>query len=192
MRVHRTDAELLDAIKSVDCARRGEMPSSRDLRAAGMNAIACLISRRGGFEQWAERAGLRLRDSCTKRGRAAELNSADWLAGLGFSVEKQTRKAPFDLLVDGRVRVNVKSGKHGSFEMPGGGKCEGHFFGIGKTWKHCDVFLLCAVADDGVVLSRHIVPSRYAQVATITLTPDGKYKEFRDAVHLIREAMKGS
>ncbi len=173
-----TDASIEEELRR----RAGElrrMPSANELRASGANDLACAISRRGGFSGWAEKMGLKQKSSDTHRGQKWERHEADFFRSLGYLVEEQTAKAPFDLLVNG-LRVDVKSSKltrHGFYQYGGIRNGEG-----------CDLFdLLCI---DGGVKARVLVPSSKANVAKICMMPAtldglGKYGAFVGAVHLL-------
>lgn len=160
----------------------GRMPSANELRASGANDLACAISRMGGFRAWATRLGLRQKDSDTHRGQKWERHEAEYFRSLGFEVEEQVTKAPFDLLVNGQ-RVDVKGSKltkHGFYQ-----------FGGIKRGQDCDFFdLLCI---DGGVKSRVVVPANKARVQKVCMMPStleglGKYGAFVGAVHLLRQS----
>lgn len=140
------------------------MPSRRELVEMGKEPLASTVTRLdGGFRGTAKRLGLSLKASCTAFGQDWESYTEAVLRNLGYEVERQTTKAPFDLLVSGKVRVNVKSARYHEY-----GPCKGFFFGIGTTWKRCDVFALVKV--DAPTPPILWVPSAQAQQQTITLT----------------------
>jgi hypothetical protein len=105
------DAHIAAKIHEVAAMHGGRMPSARELRAHGLNYIACIASRRykDGLRGWAERLGLRMKPSETLAGQDVEARASDHLVSLGLGVARQTCKAPFDLLVNGLCRVDVKS-----------------------------------------------------------------------------------
>lgn len=151
------------------------MPSTTELHALGLNALACKVSRtRGGFRGWASHLGLSLKDSNTTFGQAWEAHVAAFLRELDYRVEAQTTKAPFDLLVEGRCRVNVKAATYHAY-----GACRGYFFGIGDTWRNCDVLALVKVplAEEPSILW---VPAHEARQATITLTERHRFNHLTD------------
>ena len=103
-----------------------------------------------------------------------ELDAISFLEALGFHVERQTTKAPFDLLV-GEVRVDVKRARYSEY-----GATRGFIFQLHKVPPTCDVYLLCCVDGAGVVLDRYYVPASEAAVQTITITKCGKYEKYRN------------
>lgn len=156
------------------------MPSVNELKASGANDLACAIVRSGGFLKWSERLGLGRKSSETHRGQKWERHEADYFRSLGFTVEAQSARAPYDLLVNGH-RVDVKSSmltRHGWYQFGGIDRGAG-----------CDFFdLLCI---EGGVKARLIVPASMANVVKISMTPTtleglGKYAAFVGAVHLLR------
>lgn len=156
------------------------MPSPAEMG----NALKAVISRRGGVTKWAAMSSLSTRnESCTRRGWAAELLVASELADRGYDVERQRRaKAPFDLLVDGRIRINVKSATYHEY-----GVSKGYFFGIGDTWKRCDVFAFVAMHRDGSRTTYWAMADEVKQ-QTLTLTPS-HWVNSRSGAHGIGETV---
>lgn len=141
---HWNEAKVLAELRP-HVERLGRMPSMPELRLAGRNDLAIATIRWVGLARARQLLGVEEKDSCTARGRRWETYVEGVLESFGYSVTRQTTKSPFDLLVNGRVRVNVKSASSRAYKMKTSGTCSGHFFGIGHTWKHCDVFALVRV-----------------------------------------------
>lgn len=166
--------ELVESeIRAISAERfGGRMPSAPELIDAGFQSLASRISRtKGGYRGLALRLGLGIKDSETAFGHVWESFIVEKLQAHGRTAVRQTTRAPFDVLVDGRVRVNVKSARWHEY-----GPCKGFFFGISDTWKRCDVFALVKVAES----SQEIlwVPSCDAQQQTITLTGKHRFNAF--------------
>lgn len=148
------------------------MPSAPELRSLGLNALACRLSRDGGWVKWAKRLDLERRQSETVRGQAWEEYVADVLRSAGHQVQRQTTKAPYDLLVNSSVRINVKSARWSEY-----GACKGHFFGLGASWKKCDAFALVKV--DGSTTPQVLwVPSHELKQQTLTLTVRNQFNGY--------------
>lgn len=163
-----TDERLESEVRTIAAQFGNRMPSAPELQAMGNNSLANAISRQhGGYRAVAKRLGLPLKDSCTAFGQDWETYVDTVLKNMGYTSKRQTTRAPFDLLVSGKVRVNVKSARYHEY-----GPCKGFFFGISDTWKRCDVFALVKV--DGPTPPILWVPSSEAQQQTITLT--GKHR----------------
>jgi hypothetical protein len=165
-----TDADVEQELRIAVAKKAGAMPSANELRAMGLNALACQLARTGGgYRAWARKLGLAPKSSETAFGQKWEEYVAGYLRALRYDVVQQTTKAPFDLLVNGRFRINVKSATWHEY-----GACRGYFFGLANTWRHCDVFALVRVQQDSSPLPILWVPAGEAQQQTITLT--GKHR----------------
>lgn len=182
--MERIEQELREVVGEM-----GRMPSAPELNARGLGRLATAALRnspqrgRGAFAWWANRLGASLKDSCTKRGVEIENRVAEELLGLGLAVVQQTTRAPFDLLVENRVRVDVKSAQYNEYTTPKGGRCCGHFFGLSKADPTCDLYILCGVDAANAILWRYFVPSSEARVRTLTITPTGQtYTRFREDI----------
>lgn len=162
----------------------GRMPSATELKGMGKGGLSCVISRRGGYKLWAKRLKLKLKGTETHRAQVWEGREVKFFEGHGFEVERQTTKAPFDLLVN-VVRVDVKSATWTRYEKDEGlGSVQGYVFAGLKRGRDCDVFDLICVAGRSVI-ARFLVPATEAKVVTLTITPltlegKGKYSRFRD------------
>jgi len=162
------------------------MPSTAELQDRGRNDLACVISRRGGFRSWASVLGVQLKGTETHRAMEVEDMVESKLVGAGFKVQRQTTRAPYDLLVNGH-RVDVKSARPGVY-----GKGRGHrhryvgwMFHLAKVPATCDHYFLVCQDKDGEVVRSYVVPADEARVTMLTITPDGKYERFRDALDLL-------
>lgn len=156
----------------------GVMPTSSDLREMGLNALSCAIARGHGFHWWATRLGLARKGTETHMAQRWERHEARFFASLGCTVEEQSTRHPFDLLVNG-WRVDVKVSRFHDYSN------SWVFAGI-KKGAHADFFdLLCLEGD--VIRARYMVPARAAQVHTISLARhallgEGPYGPFREAI----------
>jgi hypothetical protein len=185
-----TDA-MVEAGLAKHIALLGRMPSSSELEACGDGWLHGVVSRRGGCKHWADALGVAQKGTETHRAQAWEAKELLYFAGIGYSVERQTTKAPFDLLVNGH-RVDVKMGVWHSYQSSKWKTqrvCSGFFFAGVKRCKDCDFLDLLCIENDAV-LHRFVVPADSARVQTVTLTPlqlrgEGKYSQFENAVHLL-------
>lgn len=161
-----SDAMLLAELRE-HTDRLGRMPTVNELRTAGRNDLA-VAATRAGLQRLRVLLGLSEKDSGTARGRRCEEYVAGVLRLAGHDVERQSTRAPFDLLVDAVVRVNVKSAAYHEYSGTDS-VCRGHFFGIGDTWKRCDVFAFVPL-DTTETPTVLWVPAAEAQQQTLTLT----------------------
>lgn len=156
------------------------MPTNAELVSLGASSLAKFVGNSGGFAQWAELLGSRMKPSESLMGKRWERYVADLIRATGRSaVEQDPIKAPFDILVNDSVRVNVKSAHFNTYIMKNGGKCAGYFFGIGSTHKRCDAFAL--VCDDGSEDPRILwVPAHEMRQQTVTLTKRHRLNDFTE------------
>jgi hypothetical protein len=191
MRRRWTDRDIEQELRAA-AAPLGRMPTARELVAIGKRPLSIIVGRRGGgYAAWAKRLGLLQKDSAKARGNEITKETAHLLRALAFRVEAQSEKAPFDLLVNGRLRVEVKSATWSEHRAPGGQIARGHVFFLRHAEPRCDLFILCGVDASNAVLWRYFVPAREAHVQTLTITEHGKYDRFKNALYLVDELLAG-
>lgn len=145
------------------CETMGHFPSANELRAAGHNALCCRITKTGGIIKWAERLGMHRAHSDSDLGWEGEIAFMRMLQARGFTCERSKAvKAPFDLLVEGVLRVDVKTARFASY-----GHSSGWFYRIGKLAQSDLVVLLKLDAGDFYALPWHVCTTSNM---TITLT----------------------
>jgi hypothetical protein len=158
-------------------AKMSRMPSANELRAIGMNDLACAIPRMGGYREWAESMGVQLKGTETHRGQKAEDDAVLLLQARGDSVVRQTTRAAYDLLVNGK-KVDVKSATPSSYGK-GKDKYLGWIFGLNKPIHICEYYMLMCLDTGGVLKRVYFVPSGVAPLSMLTITPNGKYEKYR-------------
>ncbi len=159
----------------------GHFPSNTELRGLKRNDLGSQITKRGGFVYWSEKLGIPRVESDTDTGWEGEAAAAQRLKELGLSVEfRSTVKSPFDLLIDGLLRIDVKSARLTRY-----GYCCGWFYRIGKI-PQSDVILLWQL-DSG---DFYAIPWFLCPHTNVTISRDGgKYKAFQNNVQLLREML---
>jgi hypothetical protein len=179
-RIPRWTEELVETFLRVAAEQVGRMPIHRELIEMGASDLAHAIIRTGGYRGWSRRLELLEKGGSTHRGRAIEEQVAAELGDAGFQVELLGAQAPYDLLVAGCVRLDVKSARWASFPRPKSGVCQGYFFRLKKKTPTCDLYVLCPVDERNQILERFFVPWTAARVVTLTLVPGGKYEKYRE------------
>lgn len=107
----------------------GHFPSCLELRNMNRGDLANQISKKGGFLYWAKRLGIKRKSSESDTGWEGEKATMDYLLSMGFSVRKRNGvKCPFDLLVNGVLRIDVKAARFCKY-----GSSSGWFYRIGIT-----------------------------------------------------------
>lgn len=155
------------------------MPSASRLRQLGRNDLAVKISRTGGFIAWAKRLGASREHSDSDTGWNGEVEFAKKLAVMGFSVTRMDAvKSPYDLRVNGCVRVDVKSAKYAEY-----GPCRGWFYRVGKE-PQADIIALYQIDTKSV----YFIPWSVCPVSNVTISRDGgKWSPFKDRYDILRE-----
>ena len=171
-------AAELSAVIAVD----GMMPSNNRLKQLGRSDLANQVSRRGGFLDWAKRLGAQRGQSDSDTGWDGEIALAGKLTIRGYTVERmQAVKAPYDLKVNGALRIDVKSANYAEY-----GACKGWFYRVGKE-AQADVLALYQL-DTGVV---YFLPWNICPVSNVTISRSGgKWSDFKDRYDLIGQLSK--
>ncbi len=163
---------ILDSIKVLQIDR---MPTANELKDIGRNDLHCKVSRTKKYRGWAEELGLELKESETVKGNKYEDYVAEVLEGLGYEVERMTTKHPFDLLVNGSLKIDVKVGApHTHF----GTRC--HTFRPSKKFATCDLYICIGLDEEENIEKQFIIPSKFAQLVTLNICNDSKYNAFLD------------
>lgn len=181
-----TEANLVPHVE-----RLGRMPTASELHEAeGNDRLANAVAKCGGYRHWAKVFGVSLKDSTTSRGQDWEDHEEEFFREMGFDVQRQTTKAPFDLLIN-EHRIDVKSAKWSDYERESGAlkgqHVRGFVFANLRRGVDCDFFdLLCLKA--GEFAHRFLIPADVASVTTLTITERqlggyGKYSQFEDALY---------
>ena len=126
---------ILNCVSTLGLKR---MPSRQELHDFyGSDALTNKIRRSGGYYDWATRLGLPMKESETQTGKTGETRAKELLEQHGFYVQRMSTRYPYDLYVNGCVKVDVKTAH--PTKTPGTAKC--YSFGLSKKCPTCDVRL---------------------------------------------------
>lgn len=164
------------------CAGSGVFPSNSDLQKLGRTDLSNQVSRKGGFIHWSKRMGFKRKDSESDKGWGGEDECLKILINLGFRAVKAERlRAPYDILVDDCVRVDVKTAMFAEY-----GPCRGWFYRVGKI-QTSDLLMLF----QGDTKDAYYVPWTVCPETNITIARDGgKYKAFKNNVSVLRKMVE--
>jgi hypothetical protein len=142
----------------------------------------CAVTKHGGLFEWSRRLGLpRKDDSDSDFGWLGEEAVAADLRREGHLVERSQKiKAPYDLLVDGCVRIDVKTANHAAY-AGSTGVCAGWFYRIAKI-PSCDLVALHQADAGGI----YFIPWEVCPRTNITITKDGKYSAYLNRFDIVR------
>lgn len=147
---------LLNIIKALDINR---MPSRTEIKLVmGDDSLSNKIARAGGFRMWAEKLGLKLKESETSLGNEYEFIVKEILEELGYQVEKMTTKHSYDLLVNDNIKIDVKvsryyKSKESTFKY--------HTYNLEKKYHNCDIFICVGLSEDEDIEKILVIPSKY-------------------------------
>jgi hypothetical protein len=151
-----TEQKIIDGIKEVMKQKGIErMPSRSEIdRHYGNSALTNKISKTGGFYFYADKLGLEIKESETALGTFAQNFVRLKLITLGFDAEKTSTKFPYDLLVNRRVKIDVKSGR--IFQNSTG---QYYAFNLEKKFQTCDFFIAVTLGKNDEIKKIYIIPS---------------------------------
>lgn len=172
-----TDDAIAKALTSI--AKDGEMPSSACMGTSVSNAVN---RHHLGFKGWAERLGLKRRRSTTNIAYDHEVKVKTALEQMGHSVELTRNKCPYDLLVNGSIKVEVKYARPSN--------CNGsvyHIFHLGPlgAWRDFDVAVFICLSREYDEIATYIIPAEHVQQQTVTITQSRWWPQFKGAWHHI-------
>ncbi len=149
------------------------MPTASELMSIGRNDLHCAISKRFTYSVIAKHMNIEMKSSETNTGNKYEDVAKRLIESKGYQVKKMTTKHPFDLLVEGNVKIDVKMGAaHYHFGS------RAHTFRPSSEYSTCDIYVCFAVSEKGSIENVFIIPSKFAKVVTINVGSDSKYNKF--------------
>lgn len=131
------------------------MPTCSEIEAYYRNS--CLtnrISKTGGFGKYAKDLGLKIKDSESKLGIQFENYALKLLRRYGYDVELTAIKHPYDLLVNGRVKIDVKVSRN-TISKTG----EFYTFNLEKKQQTCDVYIAICINSNKEVQKVYVIPA---------------------------------
>lgn len=164
-----------ELIASIEALMINRMPTADELKSLGRNDLHIKISRTKKYSGWADFLGLDRKGSETLMGQGYEHYISNLLEISGNKVEQMSTKHPYDLLVNGTVKVDIKAGK--AYLMRGS---RVHSFGINKKDPTCDIYIIIAVDELGVIERTFVIPSHFLKVVSLCIGKDSKYSRFLD------------
>lgn len=160
----------------------GKMPSNSDLRSINRLDLSNQIARRGGFLGVAKKFNLHRSHSDSDTGWDGERDLQDILIQKGFSAERITAvKSPFDLCINGCLRLDVKSTSYSEQ-----GACRGWFYRVGKA-PQADIVAFFQLDTKNV----YFIPWNKCPWTNVTISRGGgKYKNYLNRYDYIEHLIK--
>ena len=150
-----TESTICDAIMEI-AGTSGVMPTHALMdEVTGNKALSVAMSKRGGTKHFAELLGLKTVECESKYGEEYEFLCMEQIEQkLGLLSEKMQIRYPYDILVAGAVKIDVKASR------PVKSQCNSRFFtfNLEKKAQTCDIFVAYCVNKDEIVKT-YIIPA---------------------------------
>lgn len=167
--------KILEVVSGLELDR---MPSRKEVEFFCKNgSLSNAISRNGGWYHWAEKLCFDVKESETWLGKRHEKEIQEVLISLGYETARMSQNFPYDLLVDGCIKIDVKASKlyrgvAGSF----------YSVNLEKAYSTCDIYIIRLLSDDGKAEKTLVLPSKFvaAQTQISIGEKSSKYYRFLD------------
>ena len=168
---NKIKSEILKVMTLLNIDR---IPSSVEIRKVTNSTSLCnAINKRGGFNHWANIMTLGQSECETRVGLSGELKVKDKLEELGYKVEKMSIKHPYDLLVNGNIKIDVKTAR----KYNSGKEWSSYSFNLEKYNPTCDIYVFICVEDEKYL----IIPSKFLKQTQLCITDKkSKYDIYKD------------
>jgi hypothetical protein len=150
------------------------MPTAPELQEYGRNDLHCIISKTKKYKGWADELGIPLKSCDTRKGNEYEDIVKGILLQKGYEVESMSTRHPYDLLVNGNIKVDVKVG--GLYKLK---NSDCWTFALAKNYPTCDIYI-CVAETDGEIERILVIPSMFAKIKTISIGKVSKYDKYID------------
>lgn len=152
-----TENAIENTIKKVMTkAKIKTMPSHTIMNEiTGDKALSSAISRHGGTKYWADKLNLTIEKCESKMGYEYECKCKEFLESqFGFNCELTKAGYPYDILVNGNIKIDVKCG---NLCRDFGNKSY-YTFNLEKKNPTCDIYI-CYCLDNEFVKKVYVIPS---------------------------------
>lgn len=176
----RIEQAILEVMRSLQIKH---MPSSEQVKQVTQNdSLHNAICRHGSYRGWAKKLNVKTKSSDTNKGNDFEDVIEDKLNKLGFEVAKTSTKHPYDLLVNGTTKVDVKVGS--SYLLRGESRVV--TFATNKKQPTCDFYICVRLDEEEQIEKIHVIPSHEAKVVSICMGENSKYDVYLDRYDLLK------
>ena len=142
--------EIIEVMKALDLKR---VPTSVEIQKITKNSkLINAIRRHGGFEFWSRQVGDHQSKCTTRTGLDGEMKIKKILEDKGYLVEKMSVKHPYDLLVSGNVKIDVKTSNIYKSECG-----EYYTFNLEKKNPTCDIYIMFCKQSNKIL----VIPSKF-------------------------------
>lgn len=153
------------------------MPTKSEMQLIlGDGKLGSWMAKKGRRNYIKDKLGLKDKPSCTLTGDINEYYVMDILKSKGYSVSKTKPRHPYDLLVDGFVKIDVKSAN----PIPSRVKKMNEFvFSINNQEPKCDLMVFVTVFSDEYK-EVYIIPSHLIKQSQLGIGESSKYDIYKN------------
>lgn len=157
MKHYWTDELIKERIlEVVDFHGYNRMPTKKEIEDYyGNTALTKKIGATGGIEAWAEKLKLSRKPCESVLAAQYEKHAKKTLEEKGFSCELTSVKHPYDILVNGGVKIDVKVSNLVTI-----GDSKAYTFNIEKKQPTCDLYVAYCLDENKEIVKTYIIPSR--------------------------------
>lgn len=171
-------------MESVDALGLKVMPTRKQLiQYYGDDKLTNKVSKTLGYYGWAKELNLPIQINDTSKAKLSEAHAAELLLAHGYRAERMLTNYPFDILVNDKVRIDVKfanlyCGPKGNF----------YSFALRKKHPTCDIYMLIANASPEKI---YFVPAcRCVQTQIGIGETTSAYEKWHDRYDVIDQYLK--
>lgn len=133
----------------------GRMPTKNELEEYYCNgALSNRICKTGGFSFWAKKLKLSQKPCESMLAIRYEKYAKEFLEEKGYRCELTSTNHPYDLLINGRVKIDVKVSNPVSIN---GSKA--YSFNIEKKQPTCDLYIAYCLGEDKEIVKTYVIPA---------------------------------
>jgi hypothetical protein len=154
-----TEQAVIDEIMGmVESLKLKSFPTHSQMQKHfGNSALTVKISKSGGTKYWANKVNLPILNCESELGNDFELFCMDKLISIGYDCEQMKPRYPYDIAVNGCIKVDVKSG----FAFENYGKTKYFTFNLEKRNPTCDIYVIFCLNQDKSILKTYVIPSKF-------------------------------
>lgn len=173
---------ILEVVEHIGECR---MPTAYEIREChGDCRLIGAITRTGGFMTWANKMDLPMKNSGVMFGISYELYTKELLEERGLDCIHTSTKFPYDLLINGKVKIDVKVS-----HLVDIGNGSGYTFRIAKNMPKCDIYVVHCLDEfeAGKVVKTYVIPAHSLRnMGQLTIGKDSsKYDAYLNRWELI-------
>ncbi len=173
-----------EIIKVKDSLNLKRMPTRKEMELVTKNSrLTNRISRTKGYYGFAKELNLPIKESVTTTGKTYEYKMKNKLEKQGFKVEKMPQNYPFDILINGNVKIDVKVAK--PYNAVEG--YQYHTFNLYRKYATCDIYI-CICLDEKEHIERMlIIPSAELKITQLSVGKNSYYNKFDNRFEYITQ-----